>query len=134
MDVRSWCHSAFRIGDTETSEEAFLVAIRRDRRRCTLPCFFGILRNKQQEMDDDAYRKYCVKRYDYNSVLERDRKRKEKEAQSTTTVGDIVSMLQSALSAQQYEYIRETYIRQVKRMVKSLKNNYRYNVPYSRFS
>jgi len=98
-----------------------------------LPYFFGILRNKQQEMDDDAYREYCIKRYDYSSILERDRKRKETEAQSTTTVGDLVLMLQSALSAQ-YECIRETCIRQVERMVKTLKNNYRYNVPYSRFS
>jgi len=69
------------------------VAIRRDMGRCTLPYFFGILRNKQKDMDDNAYRKYCIKRYDYNSILER--KRKETEAQSATTVGDLVAMLQA---------------------------------------
>jgi len=119
------CITACELAAIAGSEEAFLVAIRRDNGRCTLPYFFGILRNKQQEMDDDAYREYCAKRYNYSSILERDRKRKEEDAQSTTTVGDLVSMLQSALSAQ-YEYIRETCIRQVGRMVKSLKNNYRY--------
>jgi len=119
------CIAACELAAIAESEEAFLVAIRRDNGRCTLPYFFGILRNKQQEMDDDAYREYCAKRYNYSSILERDRKRKEEEGQSTTTVGDLVSMLQSALSAQ-YEYIRETCIRQVGRMVKSLKNNYRY--------
>lgn len=119
------CITAYELAAIAGSEAAFLVAIRRDNGRCTLPYFFGILRNKQQEMDDDAYREYCIKRYDYSSILERDRKRKETEAQSTTTVGDLVSMLQSALSAQ-YEYIREICIRQVERMVKTLKNNYRY--------
>jgi len=72
-------------------------------------------------MDDNAYREYCIKRYDYSSILERDRKKKETEAQSTTTVGGFVSMLRSALSAQ-YEYIREICIRQVGRMVETLKN------------
>ena len=40
-------------------------------------------------------------------------------------MGDLVSMLQSALSAQ-YKYIREICIRQVGRMVKTLKNKCRY--------
>lgn len=120
------CVTSCELAAIARSEESFLVAIRRDRGgRCTLPYFFGILRNIQKEMDDDAYRKYCIKRYNYNNIRERDRKRKEKEAQSATTVGDIVSMLQSTLSAQ-YEYIRETCIRQVGRMVKTLKNNYRH--------
>jgi len=117
------CIAAFELAAIAESEEAFLVAIRRDMGRCTLPYFFGILRNKQKDMDDNAYRKYCIKRYDYNSILER--KRKETEAQSATTVGDLVAMLQSTLSAQ-CEYIRETCIRQIERMVKNLKNNCRY--------
>jgi hypothetical protein len=80
------CIAACELAAIAGSEAAFLVAIRRDKGRCTLPYFFGILKNIQKDMDDDAYRKYCMKRYDYNSILERDRKRKEKEAQSATTV------------------------------------------------
>jgi len=119
------CIAACELAAIAGSEEAFLVAIRRDKGRCTLPYFFGILRNKQKDMDDDAYRKYCIKRYDYNSILKRDRKIQETERQSATTVGDLVTMLQSTLSAQ-CEYIRETCIRQIERMVKNLKNNCRY--------
>ncbi len=65
--------------DTEAvtkSEKAFLKAVNRDSGRCTLPYFFGILRNIQQDLDDQRYQDYCS-RYNYKLMLENERSRKE---------------------------------------------------------
>ena len=58
------------------SEEAFLKAIRRDQKRCTLAYFFGILNNIQNDIDVSQYEDYCHERYYYQGMLDRQREKK----------------------------------------------------------
>jgi len=66
------------------SEEAFLKAIRRDQKRCTLTYFFGILNNIQNDIDVARYEDYCHERYYYQGMLDRQREKKDKASQTTT--------------------------------------------------
>ena len=104
------------------TEEAFLKAIRRDQRRCNLAYFFGILKRIQQEMDDSKYEKYCMERYNYQQILERE---KQKTVEEITTVEDVAGMLRSAVNSR-FKAIREVAVNQVKRMIGNLRKQYRY--------
>ena len=106
------------------SEEAFLKAIRRDHQRCTLPYFFGILKNIQDEMDAARYEDYCHERYYYQRMLDREREEQEK-AKETTTVENLVAMLRNAILSR-HRFIKDTCVRQAKRMAADLKKQYHY--------
>ena len=59
------------------TEEAFLKAIRRNASRLNLAYFFGILKNIQRKMDEDAKREYCRKRYNHDLMLNMERQKQE---------------------------------------------------------
>ena len=59
------CIVSYDLESISKSEEAFLRAIRRNRQRATLPYFFGILKNIQNEMDEAKHENYCRQRYGY---------------------------------------------------------------------
>ncbi len=105
------------------SEEAFLKAIRRDPRRCSLAYFFGILKRIQDEMDAARYREYCEKRYSYKQMIERTKQNQEMDAKSTVEV--LVETLSLAVSSPA-GYLKDVTIRQAKRMALNLKRQYRY--------
>ena len=109
------------------SEEAFLIAVRRDQNRRTMPYFFGILKRVQQEMDEQKYKDYCYKRYNEQQIQERDRQKHQEMAEATqpTTVENLVAMLQEVLKTK-VSFIRETSIRLVKQMLQNLKDQHRY--------
>lgn len=118
------CIVTFDLDAIGKSEEAFLKAIRRDQKRCTLAYFFGILNNIQDELDAARYENYCHERYYYQGMLDRKREEQEK-ARETTTVGNLVAMLRNAVLSP-HRFIRDTCFRQAKRMAADLKKQYRY--------
>jgi hypothetical protein len=61
------------------TEDAFLKAVNRDARRKNLSYFFGILKNIQRDMDNDRYQLYCRERYNYQHMLEVQKRQDQKE-------------------------------------------------------
>jgi Integrase core domain. len=118
------CIVTYDLNAINKSEEAFLKAIRRDQQRCTLPYFFGILNNIQNDLDTAQYEDYCRERYYYQGMLDRKREEQEK-AKETTTVENLVAMLRNAILSR-HRFIKDTCIRQAKRMADNLKKQYRY--------
>lgn len=118
------CIITYDLNAINKSEEAFLKAIRRDQQRCTLPYFFGILNNIQNDLDTAQYEDYCRERYYYQGMLDREREEQEK-AQETTTVENLVAMLRNAILSH-HRFIKDTCVRQAKRMAADLKKQYHY--------
>ena len=92
------CH--YDLAAIAEAEKAFLKAVNRDGNRKTLPYFFGILKNVQQEIDDARYQDYCNKRYNQQAMLETERliEQKEQKLEPPTVIG-IVKMAAIAVTA-----------------------------------
>ena len=118
------CIVTYDLNAVNKSEEAFLKAIRRDQKRCTLPYFFGILNNIQNDLDTAQYENYCRGRYYYQGMLDREHEEQEK-ALETTTVENLVAMLRNAILSR-HRFIKDTCIRQAKLMATDLKKQYHY--------
>jgi hypothetical protein len=118
------CVVTYDLNAINKSEDAFLKAIRRDQQRCTLPYFFGILNNIQNDLDTARYEGYCRERYYYQGMLDKEREEQEK-AKETTTVENLVAMLRNAILSG-HRFIKDTCIRQAKRMAVDLKKQYHY--------
>ncbi len=56
------------------TQKAFVKATNRNADRCNLSYFFGILKNIQQQRDEEAIRQYCHNRYNYLRMLGMQRK------------------------------------------------------------
>ena len=82
------------------TEKAFLRAVSRKESRKNLAYFFGILRNVQQEVDDDRYRNYCRCRYNYETMRQAKKSRQEKERQkgAAPKIETLVKMAQEAVT------------------------------------
>jgi hypothetical protein len=118
------CIVTYDLNAIDKSEEAFLKSIRRDQQRCTLPYFFGILNNIQNDLDTAQYEDYCRERYYYQGMLDRKREGQEK-IRETTIVENLVDILHNAILSG-HRFIKDTCIRQAKRMADNLKKQYRY--------
>ena len=118
------CIVTYDLNAINKSEEAFLKAIRRDQQRCTLPYFFGILNNIQNDLDTAQYEDYCRGRYYYHGMLDREREEQEKNKE-TTTVKTLVAMLRNAILSR-HRFIKDTCVRQAKLMAADLKKQYHY--------
>ena len=118
------CIVTYDLNAINKSEEAFLKAVRRDHKRCTLPYFFGILNNIQDDLDIARHEAYCRNRYHYQTMLDREREEKEK-AKETITVKGLTTMLANAIILRQ-RFVRDACVRQAKRMAAELKKEYRY--------
>ena len=108
------------IGETET---AFLKAIRRKSNRKNISYFFGILKNIQQQRDDDAKRQYCRERYNYQIMLEM--QRRENNQQHPVTIGSVIAMLERAVT-QKTRFVKELAIRRARKWTQELMKGYSY--------
>jgi hypothetical protein len=116
---------AYELEAIADSEKAFIRAVTRKPELANLPYFFGILKRIQQERDDEAYRGYCQERYNYNQMLETQRRQQEKEEQSQgPTVKDIIGMLENAVSAPS-RFLKERAARMAQRWTEELKKSYK---------
>ena len=81
------------------AEEAFLKAVNRNGSRKNLSYFFGILRNVQKDLDTQRYQHYCRKRYNYELMLEEQRRQRLTEQHNALpTVDEIVKMAVQAVT------------------------------------
>lgn len=79
------------------AEEAFIKAVNRKPERLSLPYFFGILKNVQQERDDSAYKEYCRRKYNYEQMLESER-RSEQMEKKPPTIEQILEMVERGMT------------------------------------
>lgn len=116
---------AYEIEAVVASEKAFIRAVTRKPERTNLPYFFGILKRIQQERDDEAYRRYCQERYNYNQMLETQRSHQELQEQNQgLTVTNIVGMLENAASTSS-RFLKECAARMAQQWTEELKKNYK---------
>ena len=118
------CIVTYDLEAISKSEEAFLKAIRRNRARATLPYFFGILKNIQDEMDESRYKDYCRQRYGYEQVLEREHEEQEQNNNKPTVEG-LAGMLKNAVLSR-LPSLKNILLRQARRMARDLKKQYCY--------
>jgi hypothetical protein len=105
------------------SQKAFVKATKRKADRCNLSYFFGILKNIQNQRDEQAIRQYCRQRYNYLRMLEM--QRKQDDDQQPASVDDIISMLEKAVTKKS-RIVKELAIRKVREWTHELMKNYSY--------
>lgn len=94
------CICYYELTAIADAEKAFLKAVSRDGNRKTLPYFFGILKNIQQQLDDARYQEYCNKRYNQQVMLETERYIEQKQQKpDPPTVTSIVKMAATFVTA-----------------------------------
>jgi len=108
------------IGETEL---AFMKAISRKSNRKNLSYFFGILKNIQQKRDDDAKKQYCRERYNYQMML--DMQRREKDRQVPVTIDDVMAMLEKAVTMK-VRFIKDLATRKAREWTQNLMKDYKY--------
>ena len=101
------------------SEKAFEKAVRRDSKRKNMSYFFGILRNIQRDRDDEAYKSYCRKRYNYDTMLKIERQQQDMLQQSQPSIADIVSMLEKAVIGP-VRFVKELAMRKAQEWIDEL--------------
>lgn len=90
------CIRAYDLEAITKTEKAFLQAVNRDQGRCNLSYFFGILKNIQQEIDDQRYQDYCRRHYNYEFLLEAERRQAEYQAQGQRSIEQIIDLAVAA--------------------------------------
>jgi len=118
------CIVSYDLEAISKSEDAFLKAIRRNQQRATLPYFFGILKNIQDEMDEARYEDYCRRRYGYEQVLVREHEEQEQNNNKPTVEG-LAGMLKNAVLSR-LPSLKNILVSQARRMARDLKKQYRY--------
>lgn len=102
------------------SETAFLKAINRDPNRRTLAYFFGIVRNIQQQIDDERYQLYCSQRYNHQLMLQSEKQyRQQQQEQAGPTIEGIVAMAAKAVS-KSAQFVKELAQRRVRQWTSQL--------------
>lgn len=116
---------AYEMEAIADSEKAFTRAVTRRPECANLPYFFGILKRIQQDRDDEVYRRYCQERYNYNQMLETQRRRQGfQEQDQGPTVKNIVGMLENAVSISS-RFLKDRAARMAQQWTEELKKNYK---------
>ena len=111
------------------TEEAFLKATRRNANRVNLSYFFGILRNIQREMDEDAKRDYCRRRYNHETMLNVER---QQQVQSKpVSIDHILGMLSKAVTGNA-RFVKELAVRKAREWTTELIKSSHYLGPLKR--
>jgi hypothetical protein len=114
---------AYELEAIRMTEAAFLKATSRKADRRNLPCFFGILKNIQQQRDDDAKAQYCRERYNYQGMLDLDR---QKNAQSPPlSINKVVEMLEKAFTVKA-RFVKALAIRKAQEWTHALMESCQY--------
>ena len=86
-------HSLLAIHKTE---RAFSKAVNRKKDRNDIAYFFGILKNIQQEEDDQVYKDYCREKFEYLRMLN-DERQEQKIQSSKPSIALVVDMALTAI-------------------------------------
>lgn len=114
---------AYKMAAISETETAFIRAVSRKADRCNLPYFFGILKNIQKQHDDMAYKQYCYGQYNYQRML--DQQRRQQKEQDQISIGPIIGMLESALKAKN-QFFKELALRKAREWIQELMKGYKY--------
>lgn len=116
---------AYEMEAIAASEKAFIRAVTRKPERGNMAYFFGILKRIQQERDDEVYRSYCQERYNYNQMLETQRRQQELQEQSEgPIVKNIVDMLENAVTISN-RFLKEHAAKMAEEWAEELKKRYK---------
>jgi len=107
------------------SEKAFVKAVNRKKERLSLPYFFGILKRVQQDLDDQAYKRQCQERYNYNQLKEQIKIQQEQKQRAPSTVQDVLNILSSAVKAPA-KYLKAVALRRAKEWINELISSTKY--------
>jgi hypothetical protein len=101
------------------SEKAFVKAVNRKKQRLSLPYFFGILKRVQQDLDDQAYKRQCQERYNYDQLKKQIKVQQEQKKITPSTVQDVLNILSSAVKAPA-KYLKDVALRRAKEWINEL--------------
>lgn len=107
------------------SEKAFVKAVNRKKERLSLPYFFGILKRVQQDQDDQAYKKQCQERYNYNQLKKQIKVHQEQKKKAPSTIQDVLNILSSAVKAPA-KYLKDVALRRAKEWIDELIRSTKY--------
>ena len=107
------------------SEKAFVKAVNRKKERLSLPYFFGILKRVQQDLDDQAYKRQCQERYNYDQLKEQIKVQQEQKERTPSTVQDVLNILSSAVKAPA-KYLTDVALRRAKEWINELISSTKY--------
>jgi len=115
---------AFELKAINAAEEAFLKAVTRNQQKASLPYFFGILKNIQQQRDDEAYKNYCYQRYNEQLMLKL-KQQQEKIEQPEHSVETVIGILIQAVRAK-ILVVKELAIKKARQWTHELMASYSY--------
>lgn len=113
---------AYELKAIGSAEQAFHRAVTRHPQKATLPYFFAILRNIQQERDDEAYKSYCYQRYNEQLMLKLKQQQIEQPEYSIETV---IGILTQAVRAK-IKVVKELAIKKGRQWTHELMASYSY--------
>ena len=115
------CIKAYDMEAISKTEKAFLPAVNRNQARRNLSYFFGILKNIQQEIDDQRYQDYCREHYNYELQLEYQRRRQEHQAQNQRqkTMEQIVDLATTAIGLTS-DFLKESALKKCRKWLEQL--------------
>ncbi len=117
---------AYDLEAIRQTEDAFLKATRRKPSRKNIAYFFGILRNIQRKLDEDAKRDYCRQRYNHEVMLNLERQRQEESF--PPSIDAILGMLAKAV-IYNVRFVKELSIRKAREWTLELLKAFRYLGP-----
>ena len=101
------------------TEKAFVKAVNRKKERLCLPYFFGILKRIQQDQDDDAYKRQCQERYNYDQMKKQIQEHEEQRKPKPSTVQNVLNILVTAINAP-VKYLKNVSLRRAKEWTSEL--------------
>ena len=114
---------AYELEVIRETETAFLKATSRKSDRRNLAYFFGILKNIQQQRDDEAKRQYCRERYNYQMMLDLDRRKNEQAP--AISINDVIGMLEKAVT-EKTQFVKELAFRKAQQWTHELMESCQY--------
>ncbi|MCP4273061.1 MAG: hypothetical protein GY781_14055, partial [Gammaproteobacteria bacterium] len=105
------------------TERAFSKAVNRKQDRKNIAYFFGILKNIQQEEDDQVYKDYCREKFDYLRMLNDERQEQEIQS-SKPSIMLVVDMALSAIG--QSRIVQDIAIRKCSEWLDSILGSAKY--------
>jgi len=101
------------------TEKAFVKAVNRKKERLSLPYFFGILKRIQQDQDEDAYKRQCQERYNYDQMKKQIEEQNDQRKQKPSTVQNVLNILLSAIKAP-VKFLKDVSLRRAKEWTNEL--------------
>ncbi len=114
---------AYELEALRKTEAAFLKATSRKADRLNLAYFFGILKNIQQQRDDEAKGQYCRERYNYQVMLDLDRQKNEQFP--PLTINNVIEMLEKAVT-EKVRFVKALAIRKAREWTHELMESCQY--------